>query len=132
MRGVEAVHIGCGASGQLLNLAPAQPYPGSSLDGGRRVRERPAGRLDRGESAQPVGVFLDRQVQRGVRRVQVGLSPRPVGDARHRDRAEPGGQPPLVPVLGHAPPVPVGVDHLDQALLSYRPQIQTVLQQLAQ
>jgi len=132
VRGIEAVHVGRRPSRQFLDLPPTQPHPGGSSDGRRRVGERPPGGLQSGELAQPVRVFLDRQVQRRVRRVQVDPSSGPVGDPRHAHLTEPGGQPSPVSTLGPATPVSLDVDHIGQALLPHRPKIETVLQQLPQ
>ena len=45
------------------HLTLTEPVPGGALDGSRRLVEGAAGGLDRGQPAQPVGMFLLRQVQ---------------------------------------------------------------------
>src|SRR5664279_5237741 len=56
--GVEIVEVDRGAGRQFLHLTLTEPVPGGALDGSRRLVEGAAGGLDRGQPAQPVGMFL--------------------------------------------------------------------------
>src|SRR5206468_5762433 len=110
----------------------AHAHGGGPFDSRRGVGERAAGRLHRGQPAQPVGVLLGRQVTRRVGRVQVGAPAGAVGDTPDRDRPESGGQLSVPVRLGPRPRLPVGVDDLVKALLPAGLQVQVVLHQLAQ
>jgi hypothetical protein len=70
---VEGVEVGCGVGGEFLDLALAQPDSGCSFDRVERTVERASRCFDRGEQAQPVGMLLGGQVERGVGGVQVGV-----------------------------------------------------------
>jgi hypothetical protein len=78
-----------------------------------------------------MGVFLDRQVQRRIRRVQDGRPRATIGDPRHAHLTEWVASP-LVSALSPATAVSVGVNHLSQAFLLHRPETETVVQQLPQ
>jgi hypothetical protein len=132
VREVEGVHVGRRASSEVLDRSLTDPHPAGPLDCRRGVVERAAGRFDRGEAAQPVGVLLRGQVQHRVGWVQVGVPSPPVGDARDHHIAEPGSQQPFPPGLGRAPHDLTNVDHRIQPCLVFSPQIQAVLEQLAQ
>jgi hypothetical protein len=75
-------------------------------------------------------VLLDRQVQRGVGGIQVGMATAAVRQSGYRHLAEHGGQPALMSGLDAAAGHPLGVGHLLQALLALRPQVQVILHQL--
>jgi hypothetical protein len=79
--GVEVLDVCCGRGSEGLHLALGYRDPGGSLDGRAGIVEGASGRLDRGQSAQAVGVQLGRKVQRGVTRMQVGGSRVTVGEA---------------------------------------------------
>ena len=108
--GVEIVEVDRGAGRQFLHLTLTEPVPGGALVEGA------AGGLDRGQPAQPVGMFLLRQVQPAVRGVQVRLPGGPVSQPVHLDLAEDRGQgaagPGFDPAAGH----PARVDDLDPGL----------------
>jgi hypothetical protein len=127
---VEGVEIGRGRGGELFGLAFAQPHPRDTLDGLDRAVERATRRFDRGQAAQPVRVLLDRQVQLGVGRVEVGCPRCAVGQALHADLAEHRRQCSGVPAFDPRAVHPVGIDHLVGAAFAGRPQIQMILRQL--
>ena len=85
---VEVLEVDRGELRQLLDLALPEPLPGRALDRLDRVLEAAAGRLQRRELAQPVGVTLDRQVQRRVGGMQVRRLRRPIRQPRDRHRPE--------------------------------------------
>src|SRR6266508_707909 len=130
--GVEVLDVGRGAHGQLLCLALAQQHPGGPLHRLHSGAERAAGGLDGRQAPQPVGVFLLGQAQRGVGGVQVGGPSGAVGDARHADRAQHGGQATIVAAFDVAVVHPVGVAHPGKPSLSRGAEVQVVLQQLPQ
>jgi len=129
--GVEVVEVDRAAVGEVLQLAFAQLLSGAVADRSHRVVERAAGGLDRGEVAQPVRVFLGRQVEHRVGGMQVGLPGCAVGQPRDLDRPEDGGKLAGVAGLDSASTDPVGGRDIDPAL-PHRPQVQVVLEQLAQ
>ena len=94
--GVEVLDVDRGAGGEFLDLAFADLLAGGAADGRAGLLERAAGGFDRGQPAQPVGVPLDRQVQRRVGGVQVLVPAVAVGQAFHLDLAEDAGQRPAV------------------------------------
>jgi hypothetical protein len=129
---VEGVEVDGGARGELLDLALAQPLPGRPLERVDGVIERAARGLDRGQSAQPVRVLLDRQAQARVGRTQVAMAALPIRQPRHRDGPEHGPQRPLMPGLGRAARHAVSIDDALDAPLAQRAQVDMVLHQLAQ
>jgi hypothetical protein len=131
---VEGVEVDDAGLGELLDLAFAQLLAGAAVDRGHRVVERAAGGLDRGEAAQPVGVFLDRQVEQCVGGMQVRVSGGAVGQPGDLDLTEDRGQSPAVSGLDPGPRHPGGVDDIGEveAGFPHRAQVQVVLQQLAQ
>jgi hypothetical protein len=59
---VELVDVAGGCRGEVLHLASAQPDPGGPADRLDRLVERPAGGLDGGQLAKPMGVLRLGQV----------------------------------------------------------------------
>jgi len=94
--GVEVLDVDRGAGGEFLDLAFADLLAGGAADGRAGLLERAPGGFDRGQPAQPMGVPLDRQVQRRVGGVQVLVPAVAVGLAFHLNLAEDAGQCPAV------------------------------------
>ena len=112
---------------ELLHLEFAHLGAARGADRPGGVVERAPGRLGGRQAADAVGVALLGQVERGVRGVQVGLSPAPVGQSGDGHLAEDRGERPGVPRF-HRPTVDaVGVDDLLQARLALGAQVQVVL-----
>jgi hypothetical protein len=130
--GVEGVDAGRGGAGELLGLSLAQDRSRGPADRLACGFERAAGGLDRIQPAQAVGVLFLREVQGRVGGVQVRRARRPVRDPGHRHLAEHRGQGTAMPGLGAGPRDPVRAGHLPEAGFPGRPQVQVVLEQLAQ
>ncbi len=79
-----------------------------------------------------MGVELDRQVQVRVDGMQVGVTSAPVGQPSDLDLAEHGQQSALVASLDAAPGHSVSAYHRLHARLPLRPQVQVVLEHLAE
>ncbi len=90
----------------------------------RGVIEGAPRRFDRSQLPQAVRVLLHREVQLRVGAIQVGVTAATVGQPRHRDLAEHRGQRAGVPGLDAAAGHLLGVEHLLQALLALRPQLE--------
>ena len=88
-------------------------------------------RLHGGQAAQPVGVALGGQVQRGVGGVQIGVAGPAIGEAADPDLADDAGQPPLMSRLHPGVGVPVGVDDVAPRSREAR-RSRLVLEELAQ
>jgi hypothetical protein len=115
-----------GCRGEVLHLAFAQSDPGGPADRLDRLVERPAGGLDGGQLAKPMGVLLLGQVQHRVGRVQVGGPGGAVGDARDADLAEHRGQAAGVTALGVGVLDSGCVGYVDQPLFSLGTHVQEV------
>ncbi|MEA2501070.1 MAG: hypothetical protein QOD01_1181 [Actinomycetota bacterium] len=129
---VEGVEVLRRGKRKFLNLALAHLLAAGAfhrLDSG--VEGAPGG-LDRRHATEPVRVALLRQVEHGVGRVEVLLTPPAVGDAVHLNLAEDGGQGPPVGGLRATPWHPLGVNDLVDPRLSVGPEVQVVLVELAQ
>lgn len=81
----------------------------------------------RGQLPQPVRVQLVGQVQAGVGRVEIALTAPAVGIAGHLNRSEHGLQRPDMTGLDTTVLAALDADHLSQARLACRPQVQVVL-----
>ena len=96
---VEGREVGGRSSGELLHLSLADDDSSGPFDRLLGLLERPTGRLDGRELAEPVGVELVWQVQGGVCRIEVRHLPAAVGEAARGDRADDRGERPLVVAL---------------------------------
>ena len=130
--GVEVIEVGRCRDGEPFDLAFTQSYAGVAADRGDRVVERAAGGFDRGQSSQPVRVFLGRQVQLGVGRVQIRSARCPIRHSRHADLAEHGGQRAGVAGLDPGTHHSIGADHLGAGAFAVCAQVHAVLEQLPQ
>src|SRR5260370_158702 len=123
---------GGGPPGGPGHLPFAQLDSGGTGDRGGAVAEGPAGGLDDGKLAQPVGVLFLRQVQRRIQRVHVRGARRPVGHPRHRDLPEHRRERPvMIPFRPRARDA-VRTPHRITALLAGGKQVQVTLVQPAQ
>ena len=117
---VEVLEVDRGDLGELLDLAFAELLPARPLDPADGVLEAPASGLHGSQLPQPVGVTLNRQVQRRISRMQVAVSGRAVRHPRDRHLPEhrPQHTPMIVfdPTAGHL----VITDNQLQALLTDR------------
>ena len=113
---VEGVEVDGSPAGEVFDLSLAQVLAGAAFDGFHGPVERTPGALDRGEVPQPMGVLLDREVQRGVGRMQVRPAGFAVGPSGHGDLTEDGAQAAGVAGLHARSTAPVGVPNLDPAL----------------
>ena len=86
--GVELLEVGGSFENQTLQLAFAEALPGAPLDRRDGVVEGVPRGFDRGESAQPVGLGVERQVQQGVGGMQVGMPLLAVGEPPDADLSE--------------------------------------------
>jgi hypothetical protein len=85
LRGVERVDVAGRFDHQLADLPLADPGTGVRVDPLARVRERSTGRLDRTQPGQPVAVHPGGQIQRRVRRVQIGELLPAIGETPRHD-----------------------------------------------
>ena len=130
--GVEVIEVGRCRDGEPFELAFTQSDAGVAADRGDRVVERAAGGFDRGQSSQPVRVFLGRQVQLGVGRVQIRAARCPIRHSRHADLAEHGGQRAGVAGLDPGTHHSIGAEHLGAGAFAVCAQVHAVLEQLPQ
>jgi hypothetical protein len=129
---VEGVEVSRRPLDQGLQLAFAQALSGAPPDRLPDAIEGASRRLHDGQPAQAVGVELDREVQVRVGGTQVGVTSPPIGQASDLDLAEHDQQPALMASLYAAPGHSVGAYHCLHARLPLRPQVQVVLEHLAE
>jgi hypothetical protein len=129
---VEGVEVGRGSLDQGFQLALAQALSGAASDRLPDAVEGASRRLHDGQPAQAVGVELDRQVQVRVGGMQIGVTSSPVRQASDLDLAEHGQQSALMASFHATPGHSVGAYHRLNARLSLRPQVQVILEHLAE
>lgn len=129
---VEGLDVGSGALGELFDLALAEHDPGGALERGLCLVVAAPGRLDRAALSQAVAVALPRQVQRGVLEVEVLLVLGPVGETGDADLAEDRLEAAPMVRLARSVRDASGVDDVFDAPLASSPQVEVVLEELAE
>ena len=129
---VEVLHIRRRCQRESFDLALGDSLTRRAPDGQARLLERSPRSFDRGQASQPVGVTLDGQVQLGVARIQVRVTPMPVREAGDRHGGEDARKRSHVSRLDRPMGDAVRVVHVHGPGLSQGAQLKVTLQHSSQ